>query len=178
MFDVCLLLLNLLTNIIEALPYEQEYPSNSGNAIDIGFCRSTDLNIVEKYPKDASICSGESFGELLIHIILSESAEFMETIHATEESSSQSTDAVVELASHDLDTIRESDPISIEGLALSAHAALLLYLVYKRQTNNKHKPKVDVASRLPKNSWWLPLRLLSGFLALHGKVCVVIIICL
>ena len=56
--------------------------------------------------------------------------------------------------------------LPVAELVLSAHAVLLLFLTCE---NNASRESY-IVSLLPRRSWWLPVRLLKGFISLQGQV--------
>ncbi len=153
-----MLLLNLLTNVIEMEP-------SAGAIAD---------TVVS-----AGGATGLRFSELVADIIIEEAREFLPAIELTEQKG---------VDSGPLEGCGE-ERLSIEALVLSAHSSLLLHLLFTRDAESRKETTAGrranrdmcssncelAISKLPRQCWWLPIRLLSGFLALHGKVSAAIV---
>jgi len=130
-------------------------------------------------------CSS-SLTELLIEIVLLETADFIEDINRTDEAMNQPREVGAEglsrrvsdastssplssQKSSDRDK-RESDALPVAALILSSYASLLLHTVVSSCPSRSAME--CVRSRLPRGTWWLCIRVLKAFLALQGQVFV------
>lgn len=81
-------------------------------------------------------------------------------------------------------SLSDANRIPVAEIVLSAHLAILLFTLYNRSAApacsvpTLHAPpvptfipheKCDVLTNLPRQSWWLPLRVLKAFLTLQDK---------
>lgn len=128
-------------------------------------------------------CSS-SLTELLIEIVLLETADFIEDINRTDEAMNQPREVGAEGLSRrvsDASTSsplssqkssdgdkRESDALPVAALILSSYASLLLHTVVSACPSRSAME--CVRSRLPRGTWWLCIRVLKAFLALQGQV--------
>lgn len=124
-----------------------------------------------------------SLTELLIEIVLLETADFIDDINRTDEAMNQprevgaeglsrrvsdaSTSPPPSQKSSDEDK-RESDALPVAALIVASYASLLLHTVVSASPS--HNAMECVRSRLPRGSWWLCIRVLKAFLALQGQV--------
>ena len=128
-------------------------------------------------------CSS-SLTELLIEIVLLETADFIEDINRTDEaieqprkvgaeglsrrvSDASTSSPLSSQKSSDRDK-RESDALPVAALILSSYASLLLHTVVSACPCRSAME--CVRSRLPRGTWWLCIRVLKAFLALQGQV--------
>lgn len=56
--------------------------------------------------------------------------------------------------------------LPVAELVLSAHIVLLLFILCE----NNLSSEIAIVNSLPRRSWWLPIRLLKGFISLQGQV--------
>lgn len=227
MYDCCLLLLNLVSNILEVIPaafienhlkirvcdtisssVSVTKETNDTSGFDLLYMPFEQSNVISRSPENKI-----SLGGLLLKIINSESCDFISTMEQTE-NTNEITTMPIENSEKKTD-----DGICIESLVLSAHASLLLHVVVDdsftklcythnafRGSTGEHDPELEddvplyerfdafmsrhrtaenitieelnnhwVTKQLPKESWWLPIRLLNAFAALQGKVKVVLV---
>ena len=104
----------------------------------------------------------KNLSEVLLNILLEESSTFLDTIEKTK--------AVVSSEIVDTDFVRnKSESIPVAEVILSAHTSLFLFQLCKKCSYLKER----VLNKLPRKSWWLPTRILKGFLVLQGSTGVI-----
>lgn len=196
---------SLLTNILE---HDQPTSSQSINVLDclkecpsvktafhpgvrpIPVALSGRLPLIQQvlaFPRSSSCCysmsdESSSLVELLIEIVLLETADFIEDIDRTDEAinlprevgaeglSRRVSDASASPPSQKSsdEVQQESDALPVAALIVASYASLLLHTVVSASPSRS--PMEWVRSRLPRGSWWLCIRVLKAFLALQGQV--------